>query len=129
MAAEKALSLPEGVTLGDALKTFIKNVTDGLSRAADDLASLEVRTFGTSDLAKVEYDYETKAFKGELQLRALTRIAFDGDMQVVVPEKNGELNQPLWEAHLAIVREAQANRAAFVGSMAEMAARLIQVFK
>jgi len=64
-----------------------------------------------------------------MQLRALTRIAFDGDMQIVVPEKDGELNQPLWEAHLAMVREAQANRAAFLGSMAEMAARLIQVFK
>jgi hypothetical protein len=128
-ATEKALGLPEGVTLGDALKSFIKNLTDGLSRAADDLASLEVRTFGTSDLSKVEYDYAAREFKGELQLRALTRIAFDGDMQVVVPEKNGELNQPMWEAHLAMVREAQANRAAFLGSMAEMAARLIQMFK
>lgn len=128
-AAEKALGLPEGVTLGDALKQFIVNLTDSLKRAADDISSLEVRTFGTSDLSKVTYDYQTSSFQGEMQLRALTRIAFDGDMQIVVPERDGELNQPLWEAHLAMVREAQANRAAFLGSMAEMAARLIQVFK
>lgn len=115
-------------TLGDSLKQFIKELTDGLSRAADDLSSLEVRTFGAGDLSKVTYDYDTKEFTGELQLRALTRLAFDGDVLVVVPEKNGELNEALWNAHLAMVKEAQANRAQFLGAMAEMAARLIQLF-
>jgi hypothetical protein len=127
--ATKALGLPGDQTLGDSLKQFIVNLTESLKQAADDISSLEVRTFGASDLSKVTYDYQSGAFQGEMQLRALTRIAFDGDMQIVVPEKDGELNQPLWEAHLAMVREAQANRAAFLGSMAEMAARLIQVFK
>jgi hypothetical protein len=127
--ATKALGLSGDQTLGDSLKQFIVNLTESLKRAADDISSLEVRTFGTSDLSKVTYDYKSGTFQGEMQLRALTRIAFDGDMQIVVPEKDGELNQPLWEAHLAMVREAQANRAAFLGSMAEMAARLIQVFK
>jgi hypothetical protein len=115
-------------TLGDSLKQFIKELTDGLGRAADDLSSLEVRTFGAGDLSKVTYDYDTKQFTGELQLRALTRLAFDGDVLVVVPEKNGELNEALWNAHLAMVKEAQANRAQFLGAMAEMAARLIQLF-
>lgn len=115
-------------TLGDSLKQFIKELTDGLGRAADDLSSLEVRTFGAGDLSKVTYDYNTKQFAGELQLRALTRLAFDGDVLVVVPEKNGELNEALWNAHLAMVKEAQANRAQFLGAMAEMAARLIQLF-
>jgi hypothetical protein len=127
--AAKALGFEGDQTLGDSLKQFIVNLTDSLKRAADDISSLEVRTFGTSDLSKVTYNYASKTFEGELQLRALTRIAFDGDMQVIVPEKDGELNQPLWEAHLAMVREAQANRAQFIGAMAEMAARLIQVFK
>ena len=115
-------------TLGDSLKQFIKELTDGLGRAADDLSSLEVRTFGAGDLSKVTYDYNTHQFIGELQLRALTRLAFDGDVLVVVPEKNGELNEALWNAHLAMVKEAQANRAQFLGAMAEMAARLIQLF-
>ncbi len=47
-------------TLGDSLKQFIKELTDGLGRAADDLSSLEVRTFGSGDLSKVTYDYNTK---------------------------------------------------------------------
>jgi hypothetical protein len=115
-------------TLGDSLKQFIKELTNGLGRAADDLSSLEVRTFGAGDLSKVSYDYTTKEFTGELQLRALTRLAFDGDVLVVVPEKNGELNEALWNAHLSMVKEAQANRAQFLGAMAEMAARLIQLF-
>jgi hypothetical protein len=115
-------------TLGDSLKSFIKELTEGLGKAADDLSSLEVRTFGAGDLSKVTYDYDTKAFTGELQLRALTRLAFDGDVLVVVPEKNGELNEALWNAHLSMVKEAQANRAQFLGAMAEMAARLIQLF-
>jgi hypothetical protein len=115
-------------TLGDSLKDFIKQLTTGLGRAADDLSSLEVRTFGASDLSKVTYDYTSKEFAGELQIRALTRLAFDGDVLVVVPEKNGELNEALWAAHLSMVKEAQANRAQFLGAMAEMAARLIQLF-
>lgn len=115
-------------TLGDSLKQFIKELTEGLGRAADDLSSLEVRTFGAGDLSQVTYDYNTKQFTGELQLRALTRLAFDGDVLVVVPEKNGELNEALWNAHLSMVKEAQANRAQFLGAMAEMAARLIQLF-
>ena len=116
-------------TLGDSLKAFIQQLTESLGHAADDLSSLEVRTFATGDLSKVTYDYDTKTFKGELQLRSLTRIAFDGDMQVVVPEKNGALDEPVWQAHVAMVREAQANRAQFLGAMAEMATRLIQLFK
>ena len=127
-AAAKGLDLnPQ--TLGDSLKQFIQQLTESLGHAADDLSSLEVRTFATSDLSKVTYDYANKTFGGELQLRSLTRIAFDGDMQVVVPEKNGALDEPTWQAHVAMVREAQANRAQFLGAMAEMATRLIQLFK
>ena len=116
-------------TLGDSLKQFIQQLTESLGHAADDLSSLEVRTFATSDLNKVTYDHTTKTFTGELQMRALTRIAFDGDMQVVVPEKNGALDEAIWQAHVAMVHEAQVNRAQFLGAMAEMATRLIQMFK
>ncbi len=116
-------------TLGDSLKRFIQQLTESLGKAADDLSSLEVRTFGAGDLSKVTYDYSTKEFKGEMELRSLTRIAFDGDMQVVVPERGGKLDEATWQAHVAMVREAQANRAQFLGAMAEMATRLIQLFK
>ncbi len=116
-------------TLGDSLKSFIRQLTESLGRAADDLSSLEVRTFATSDMAKVTYDSAKKEFTGELKLRSLTRIAFDGDMQVVVPERDGKLDEATWQAHVAMVREAQANRAQFLGAMAEMATRLVQLLK
>jgi hypothetical protein len=52
--------------------------------------------------------------KGEFtnaQLRAITRISLDGDVLNVVPESGGELDRALWEVHLAMVQQAQANRA------------------
>jgi hypothetical protein len=38
------------------------------------------------------------------------------------------LNETLWVAHMTMVKEAQATRAQFLGSMAEMATRLIALF-
>lgn len=126
VAAAKDLGMSQ--TLGDSLKAFIQQLTEGLSRAADDLSSLEVRTFSTDDIAQVSYDYGTGQFSGPVKVRALTRIAFDGDIQVILPEKEGELDASLWAAHVAMVKEAQANRAQFLGAMAEMATRLIALF-
>lgn len=120
--------LLSGQTLGDALKSFIRQLTDSLSQAADNLSSLEVRTFGTGDMSQVRYDFASREFSGPVKLRALTRISLDGDMQMVVPEKNDELDETLWAAHVSMVKEAQATRAQFIGSMAEMATRLIALF-
>jgi hypothetical protein len=123
-----AKDLLPGQTLGDALKSFIRQLTDSLSRTANDLSSLEVRTFATDDLSQVRYDFASGEFSGPVKVRALTRIAFDGDMQVVLPEKDDMLNETLWVAHMTMVKEAQATRAQFLGSMAEMATRLIALF-
>lgn len=120
--------LLSGQTLGDALKSFIRQLTDSLSQAADNLSSLEVRTFGTGDMSQVRYDFASREFSGPVKLRALTRINLDGDMQMVVPEKDETLDETLWAAHVSMVREAQATRAQFIGSMAEMATRLIALF-
>ncbi|MFN4292517.1 MAG: hypothetical protein ACK4JD_00100 [Thermoflexales bacterium] len=125
-AAKKDLRL--GQTLGDALTSFIRQLTDSLSQMANDLSSIEVRTFSTDDMSQVHYDFGSKAFSGSVKLRALTRIDLDGDVQIVVPEKGGELDEMLWAAHMSMVKEAQATRAQFIGSMAEMATRLIAMF-
>lgn len=117
-----------GQTLGDALKSFIRQLTDSLGQMADNLSSLEVRTFSTDDMSQVRYDFGSGAFSGSVKLRALTRINLDGDMQIVVPEKGDELDETLWAAHVSMVKEAQATRAQFIGSMAEMATRLIAMF-
>ncbi len=58
-------------------------------------------------------------------MRALTRIAFDGDVQVCVPQKEGHVDQEVWDVHLSMVKAAQENRAAFLATMAELATKLI----
>jgi hypothetical protein len=58
-------------------------------------------------------------------MRALTRIAFDGDVQVCVPEKDGHIDRAVWDVHLSMVQAAQENRAAFLATMAELATKLI----
>jgi hypothetical protein len=62
----------------------------------------------------------------EATLRALTRIAFDGDLQVYVPEQSDRrVDEALWAIHKAMVEEAQDSRAKFLATMAELATRLL----
>ena len=56
-----------------------------------------------------------------MQLRALTAISFDGDQITVVPEDDDKL----WETHLQIVNQAQANRAALFQALLSSATGLI----
>ena len=62
----------------------------------------------------------------EARLRALTRVAFDGDLQVYMPERaEGAADETLWAVHKAMVAEAQNNRAKFLATMAELATNLL----
>ncbi len=115
----------ERSSLTDSIKKFTSELADSLKRAADDISSLEVITYSTDDLNKVTYNYGDKRLQGELTMRALTRIAFDGDVQVCVPQKEGHVDQEVWDVHLSMVKAAQENRAAFLATMAELATKLI----
>ncbi len=115
----------ERTSLTDSIKNFTSQLAESLKKAADDISSLEVITYSTDDLNKVTYSYEDKKLHGELKMRALTRIAFDGDVQVCVPEKDGQIDQAVWDVHLSMVKAAQENRAAFLQTMAELATKLI----
>jgi hypothetical protein len=115
----------ERSSLTDSIKQFTNQLAESLKKAADDISSLEVITYSTDDLNKVTYDYKDKKLQGELKMRALTRIAFDGDVQVCVPEKDGKIDQAVWDVHLSMVQAAQENRAAFLATMAELATKLI----
>jgi hypothetical protein len=115
----------ERTSLTDSIKKFTSELAESLKRAADDISSLEVITYSTDDLNKVTYNYDDKKLQGELKMRALTRIAFDGDVQVCVPEKDGNIDQAVWDVHLSMVKAAQDNRAAFLATMAELATKLI----
>ena len=115
----------ERSSLTDSIKNFTSQLAESLMKAADDISSLEVITYSTDDLNKVTYNYDDKKLHGELKMRALTRIAFDGDVQVCVPEKGGKVDEELWNVHLSMVKAAQENRAAFLATMAELATKLI----
>ncbi len=119
----------ERTSLADSLKNFTSELATALGKAADDISSLEVATYSSDNLEAVKYDYATQKLAGQIKLRALTRIAFDGDMQVCVPEKDNAIDREVWQVHLEMVKEAQANRVQFLQAMAEMATRLIDILK
>ncbi|MBN1580023.1 MAG: hypothetical protein JXA89_04925 [Anaerolineae bacterium] len=103
--------------LAASVKQFTNQLASALGQAASDMMRMEVKTFTTSDLDTLS----------EPRLRALTYIDFDGDMQVYVPERGeGGVNQELWEIHMQAVHEAQANRAQFFQTMAELATNLLK---
>jgi hypothetical protein len=107
--------------LTSSIKQFTNQLASALGKAAANITTLEVKTFTTDDIATVAQGEE-----GRAKLRAYTRVAFDGDMQVYVPAKVGGVDEELWKIHADMVREAQANRAQFLQSMAELATNLLK---
>ncbi len=105
-----------------SLKAFTDKIAEAVGKATQDITTLEVKTYSTGNLNAI-----TAASEVGAELRALTHIDFDGDMKIFVPTKEGGgVDQDLWQIHLEMVREAQANRAQFIGAMAEMAASLLK---
>ncbi len=108
--------------LKESLKSFTDKIAEAVGKATQDITTLEVKTYSTGNLGAITAGSEAGA-----ELRALTHIDFDGDMKVFVPTREGGgVDQDLWQIHLEMVREAQANRAQFIGAMAEMAASLLK---
>ncbi len=113
----------------EKLKTSLKSFTDqlatSLGNAAEDIMTLDVRTYSTADIAAVAEALDSRQ-EVSATLRALTRVAFDGDLQVYVPEKSDRgVDSALWSIHKAMVEEAQESRANFLATMADLAARLL----
>lgn len=122
----EAGAAPESYGITDSLKqvqsgvgALIQQLTDTLKQALDDVTSLEVRTYVSDDLTGVTYDSKTRAF-ANAKLRALTRIGLDGDTLNVVPEKSGKVDTDLWQVHLAMVQQAQTNRAEMLKTAASL---------
>jgi hypothetical protein len=102
--------------LSNSVREFTRQLAQAMGKAAEDILTLEVKTYTTSNLETL-----TKR-----KLRARTHVAFDGDTDVYVPEKAGEVDQDLWQIHIDMVREAQNNRAQFLSAMAELATNLLK---
>jgi hypothetical protein len=92
------------------LEAMVAKLADTLGSAIEDAATLEVRTYVSSNAnAAAAADRETLAREGDL--RAFTRIEIDGDVDVIVPQVDGKIDTQLWELHLELVKQAQQARA------------------
>lgn len=111
--------------LKTSLRSFTRQLATSLGNAAEDLVTLDVRTYSAADLAAVARALDNRE---EIQatLQALTRVEFDGDLQVYVSEREDQrVNEAFWAIHKAMVEEAQNSRANFLATMAELATRLL----
>jgi len=124
-----------------SLKDVSKKVIEMLSRAVDDLSSLEVMTYTSDNLEAAVYQPDTKTFSGGACLRAYTRIEPDGDMVNLIPERTqtvgegGEaltgvaIDEQLWRIHRVMVSQAQTNRVAFMKALSEAAGTLFDILQ
>ncbi|MBN1247089.1 MAG: hypothetical protein JXC32_05485 [Anaerolineae bacterium] len=111
--------------LRNSLREFTDQLATSLGHAAQDIVTLDVKTYSTKDIAAVAKALDTRS-EVDAKLRAMTRVAFDGDLQVYVPEKSdSSVDLTLWEIHRSMVEEAQHSRARFLATMADLATRLL----
>ncbi|HNT73908.1 MAG TPA: hypothetical protein PKH77_02695 [Anaerolineae bacterium] len=125
----------EGAPEGEAgkesgpLQAFQKIAADlaaTIGAAVEEITSLEVNTYTSSDLEGVVYDAGEKRFKGQIRMRARTYISFDGDMEVCLPvREDGSVDRELWQIHSDTVKQAQINRTEFLKTVADLTARLV----
>ncbi len=92
---------------------------NALDELVDNISSLEVKTY-TNDAKKTT----------QPKLRARTKIRLDGDVEVVIPERQVtgtnemEIDEAVWKIHREMVDMAQDKRMAFIQTMADLAERL-----
>lgn len=122
-----------------SMRDVAARLGDVLRSAADDLSSLEVMTYTSGDIGNAHYDPRSRTFSGDARLRAMTRIALDGDQINLVPERKvaslyGDedktevaIDEQLWAIHREMVGLAQENRIQFFKAMAEVVASLVRV--
>jgi hypothetical protein len=140
--AEVEFGLREvGADIASSLRNVSQKLVDILTTTIDDLTSLEVHTYTSEDLKKVSYDSKTHKFSDEARLQAMTRIALDGDVLNLVPERKRttqegdetrteiEIDEQLWTIHRETVDLAQANKIAFVKALAEIVSTLLKALR
>lgn len=129
--AESAEAAEYGI-LSDALDqtrakltNAFKTLVDKLSKAVDDVTSVEVTTYVSDDMNEVA----AGQFTEKTRLRALTRIEIDGDAKLVVPTKKEELDQELWKIHSDMVKQAQDRQVKLAETLISAAASVVNILK
>jgi hypothetical protein len=117
--AGESFGLPQDVS--GALAGFFNRLGLYLGDAITNAATLEVRTFTSDNIQGVKMPK-----KGEMvgaKLRALTYIHIDGDVDQVVPvNEDGSVDYELFQVHLDMLKQAEANRTEMLRSLLEVAA-------
>jgi hypothetical protein len=122
------LGMDEGVAevrdkIVSSVQGFVERMTQAVEKVMTEATTLEVLTYTSDDLTKVQKD----DLAGTANLHAVTRIEFDGDIKNFVPMKGGEIDQALWALHLDMVQQAQANRAELVRTAVQAISGLVKV--
>ena len=116
-----------------AIDDFLTRLGTMLKDAAADVTSLEVRTFVSDDVkgAGAQYNRKniTSPFGDSANLRAMTHISLDGDMDVLIPRKASEIDDQLWQIHKDMVEQALEHRARMVELLTNAAASLTNPLK
>jgi hypothetical protein len=108
-----------------AFQSLVSKVVGTLSKAIEDATILEVRTYVSSNTgAAASADRATLAAQGDL--RAFTRIMIDGDIEAIVPERDGAVDTQLWQLHMELVKQAQLHRAEMIKTVLSSIAGLIK---
>jgi hypothetical protein len=110
-----------GSSVSAAMQQFVTRLGEVLTAALEDAASLEIATYVSDQIAEVKF--ENDRLSGG-RLRAYTHIKIDGDTLVCLPEMDGEVDKEVWDIHLQMVQQAQANRAEFLKTVVSAAASL-----
>jgi hypothetical protein len=113
--------------LSDSLQQFADKLGQTLQKIVDEVTTLEVSTYVSEDMSGVEY--KEGKFAGSAQLRAVTRVTLDGDLQVVVPVKDGEIDAALLAVHAEMLKQAQINRAEMLKAAVSAASSLLGTLK
>lgn len=109
--------------LTETLRGFTEQLAETLKETIADAAHLEVETYVANDLTTVAY--RKGDFSGA-ELRAVTRMSLDGDVQALVPAREGGgVDSELWAVHTSMVAQAQANRAEMIKAISEAAAGIL----
>jgi len=102
---------------------FLRKMGEFLAKTVDDVTTLEVDTWVSTDLEKVSY--QDGKYVGA-SLRASTRVLVDGDTKLCVPRgEDGKVDKELWEIHKEAVREAREARAQLVKTTIDAAKGLV----
>ncbi len=113
-AAAATAATPE-VQTAAALQRLVEKLADATAA----FGTLTVKTYAAADVAKAAADPAQAAL-----LCAVTRIATDGSVEVIVPDKPEALPAHVWLAHTESAASAQAGRADWLEAVAAAAAAL-----